>query len=378
MFGANHPVFLKNLESLRGIAALMVALCHCLLVLTVDGIDNIWFATFSELNGAQSAITRFLLLFFNGGAAVIVFFVLSGYVLGLSLDKHALNVRRTLGFYTKRIFRLYPAHIVVLAGIVVAMLALFEYRNFDAASAWYAQWYREELNPARVLRNFTLYNVELNHIAWSLQVELAGSLFLPLFYVLGRRLKLWLNLAVFGGLVWLSWWSNNLYLIFLYCFYGGLILPQVQDSFKERFSGASGNALLMLGAALLFGGYTLAGPQSLFGRVLIETLGGMLVISWLINAANSGHRFNRFLSIDVINRLGKYSYSFYLLHFVILYAVSYALLSAAPAEVLLALPLLFGIALMAVTVPLTFWLAGIVYHRVEVPMIRAGKQLIGD
>ena len=45
----------------------MVALSHSLLVLTVDGIDSIWFATFSELQGVQSAITRFLLVFFNGG-----------------------------------------------------------------------------------------------------------------------------------------------------------------------------------------------------------------------------------------------------------------------------------------------------------------------
>ncbi|NNL94767.1 MAG: acyltransferase [Xanthomonadales bacterium] len=371
-------MFLKNLESLRGIAALMVALCHCLLVLTVDGMDNIWFTTFSELGGAQATLTRFLLLFFNGGAAVIVFFVLSGYVLGLSLDKHALTIRRTLGFYTKRLFRLYPAHIVVLAGIVLAMVALFEYRTFDAASAWYALWYHEELSAARVFRNAVLYNVDLNHIAWSLQVELAGSLFLPLFYLVARRLHLGLNLVVFAALVWLSWWSSNLYLIFLHCFYGGLVLPQVQGQFKHAFCGRSGNALLVLGGLALFAGYTLAGPQSLFGRVLIETIGGMLVIGWLINPDNDGRAFNRFLSRGVINRLGKYSYSFYLLHFVILYGVSYALMSAAPAEVLLALPLLFGIALMAVTVPLTYWLAGLVYHKVEVPMIRAGKRLVGN
>ena len=91
-------VFNKNLESLRGVAALMVALCHCLLVLSVDGIDNIWFAHFDELNGVQSAITRCLLVFLNGGAAVTVFFVLSGYVLGLSLDKHGLSLSRVISF----------------------------------------------------------------------------------------------------------------------------------------------------------------------------------------------------------------------------------------------------------------------------------------
>ena len=371
-------MFLKNLESLRGIAALMVALCHCLLVLSVDGLDNIWFATFSELNGVQSAITRFALLFFNGGAAVIVFFVLSGYVLGLSLDKHRLTLGRTLGFYVKRIFRLYPAHWVVLAAIVAVLALWFEYRDFKAASAWYSLWYQAELTGEKIALNAALWHVDLNHIAWTLQVELAGSLFLPPAYVVARRLPLAANLVVFAALVWLSCWSGNLFLIFLYCFYGGLILPQLEPRLRSVTGGAPGIVALGIGAAALFAGYTLAGPQSLFGRVLIETLGAMVVISWLINPANAQGGFNRFLARPVINRLGRYSYSFYLLHFAILYGVAYLMLRNVPAETLLAVPLLFAAGLMAVTVPVTYWLAGLSYRFVEVPMIRLGKRLVRD
>jgi peptidoglycan/LPS O-acetylase OafA/YrhL len=371
-------VFLKNLESLRGVAALMVALSHSLLVLTVDGIDSIWFATFSELQGVQSAITRFLLVFFNGGAAVIVFFVLSGYVLGLSLDKHALGIRQTFAFYVKRIFRLYPAHIVVLIGIVASMLLFYEFELFEAGSAWYALWYQTDINVTRVLQNMTLQHVDLNHIAWSLQVELAGSLFLPVFYVFARRLPLVLNTMVLAGLVWLSYYSSNLYLIFLYCFYAGLMLPQIHQQFSSAFSGKSANMLLVTGIATLCLGYTLAGPQSLFGRVLIETVGAMIIITCLLDQNQTGNWLNRFLARDVINRLGRYSYSFYLLHFVILYWLAYGLFHLVPADLLSRVPLLFGVGMMVVSVPITFWLAGKTYHHVEVPMVKLGKRVVQD
>jgi peptidoglycan/LPS O-acetylase OafA/YrhL len=360
------------------VAALMVALSHCLLVLTVDGIDNIWFARFGELNGLQSTITRSLLVPFNGGAAVTVFFVLSGYVLGLSLDRHRQSLASTAGFYLKRIFRLYPAHIVTLLGIVASLLLFHEYRAFEAGSAWYAEWYRNGLSLSGVLSNLALKQVYLNHIAWTLQVELAGSLFLPLAWLVNRHLGLWPNLLVLGLLIGLSWWSSHLLLIFLYCFYAGLMLPQLFERLESWLAGGSGQILLAAGIALLCLGYTLAGPASLFGRVLLETLGGVLIIAHLIHQANAESWLNRFLSQDVINRLGRYSYSFYLLHFIILYWIAYVLLRLLSPELLLAAPLLFGFGMMVVSVPITFWLSGLMYRNVEVPMISAAKKLVGD
>ncbi|MFT5101290.1 MAG: peptidoglycan/LPS O-acetylase OafA/YrhL [Lysobacterales bacterium] len=370
-------MFLKNLESLRGVAALMVALCHCLLVVTVDGLNNIWFTPFSEVAGIQSGITRFLLLFLNGGAAVVVFFVLSGYVLGLSLDKHRITIKQTFGFYVKRIFRLYPAHIVVLIGIVNLLIGFFNYQEFEAASAWYTLWYESAVGGEQVVKNLTLMAVDLNHIAWSLQVELAGSLFLPFAYLIARRANFWVNILMLAALVALSKYSSNLLLIFLYCFYAGLILPQAHQKMGDLLTGTSGTLILILGAILLFGGFTLVGSKGLFERVLLETAGGVLIIAYLISQHNADSGINRFLSVDIINRLGRYSYSFYLLHFFILYLMAYAMFQLVSAEILSSMPLLFGIALMLVSVPVTFWLSGKVYQYVEVPMVKVGKKLVG-
>jgi peptidoglycan/LPS O-acetylase OafA/YrhL len=371
-------VFLKNLESLRGIAALMVALSHSLLVLTVDGIDNLWFTQLSEVAGWQSAVTRFLLIFLNGGAAVTIFFVLSGYVLGLSLDKHSMRISRALGFYAKRVFRLYPAHIAVTMAIVVSMLAFHQYQVFEAGSEWYGMWYQDPISGQKVMDNLALLHVDLNHIAWTLQVELAGSVFLPFAYLLARRVGLWINLLAVAALVWLSYSTSSILLMFLYCFYVGLILPQLQQRFETVLTGISGDALLFVGILVLCSGFTLMGSQGLFGRVLIETLGATVIISYLINGANSKSWINRFLARDVINRLGRYSYSFYLIHFIVLYWTAYILLHALSAGLLSAAPLIWGIGMAVVTVPVTFWLSGVVYRNVEVPMVGVGKRLVRD
>jgi hypothetical protein len=34
--------------------------------------------------------------------------------------------------------------------------------------------------------------------------------------------------------------------------------------------------------------------------------------------------------------------------------------------------------MMVVSVPITFWLSGLMYRNVEVPMISAAKRLVGD
>jgi peptidoglycan/LPS O-acetylase OafA/YrhL len=66
-------MFINRLESLRGLAALMVAIGHSFIVLSVDGIPNIWSAKLAELSSIQEYLTKFLLVIFNGAAAVTIF-----------------------------------------------------------------------------------------------------------------------------------------------------------------------------------------------------------------------------------------------------------------------------------------------------------------
>src|SRR6266496_177159 len=96
--------FITRLESLRGVAAMTVAIGHSFRVFHGDG--------------AQALASTWIDRVFNGNAAVTLFFVLSGYVLGLSLrNASAFSVRSMGAFGVRRFFRIYP--VFLLSTLVV-------------------------------------------------------------------------------------------------------------------------------------------------------------------------------------------------------------------------------------------------------------------
>ncbi|QVL30464.1 acyltransferase [Telmatocola sphagniphila] len=98
---------MKNtgLELIRGLAALMVLLCHLLL-----------------LDGSREAL-GFLALAFNwGSTAVITFFLLSGTVIRLSYDR---NPKSRKQFCIDRVIRIFPLYYIALTfGILVECFTL--------------------------------------------------------------------------------------------------------------------------------------------------------------------------------------------------------------------------------------------------------------
>src|SRR5688572_28314274 len=95
--------FIPSLESVRGIAALSVCLFHAADVRFQDGVVL-----------AKYTIPGILL---NGHGAVILFFVLSGYVLRSSLERktQSSTLELAVEYLIARIFRLFPVIIVTVA-----------------------------------------------------------------------------------------------------------------------------------------------------------------------------------------------------------------------------------------------------------------------
>lgn len=94
--------FDAHIESLRGIAALAVVVCHALAALRVDAPA----LPLGEQPFAAQIVTVISALL-NVNAAVMLFFVLSGYVLALSLDM-AVGTAVLPGYLIRRAFRLLP------------------------------------------------------------------------------------------------------------------------------------------------------------------------------------------------------------------------------------------------------------------------------
>ncbi len=148
------------LDGLRGCAACVVLFAHLALALNSP-----------------------LLGFFNGNAAVCVFFVLSGYVLT------DLSRRSDLTFPAqalRRYIRL-AGPILVTSTFAWALLALGLYRNQQAAAAldnwWLGNWYKFDASfPSMLAESFygvfvggqSIYNCNL----WTMRPELIGSLYL--------------------------------------------------------------------------------------------------------------------------------------------------------------------------------------------------------
>src|SRR3989304_3454265 len=167
MITKTHP---RNpvLDGLRGYAALMVAVGHSFIT-----IKN------------SSSITQIIYGLVNGGVAVSIFFLLSGFVLGESLRKDATesNFIKSIKFYIKRIFRIYPIFVLQLL-LLSIFLWYVPAQHFPAASSWYEYWFRFPLTLKEVISNLLFRSTSLGGVTWTLKAEMIGSLFIPLFFII--------------------------------------------------------------------------------------------------------------------------------------------------------------------------------------------------
>jgi len=114
---------LTSLDAVRGIAAFVVILHHCYLAMPDQPLS-----TFTALLSSRP-----LRVFHNGGAAVIIFFVLSGYVLALPFfsGRQPSYTR----YVVKRICRIYIPFAVALC-IAVLLYTITDRQPVADAADW--------------------------------------------------------------------------------------------------------------------------------------------------------------------------------------------------------------------------------------------------
>lgn len=371
-------MFNPRLESLRGIAALMVAVGHSFIVVNMANMAGPYAVHYSDLHTMEEMYTRALFVVFNGGAAVSVFFVLSGYVLGLSLNRKAgtpegQGVAGALGFIIKRLFRLFPAHIASLSLIVLSLYLFHEHFVFPNASSWFTGFYRTSLSLDNIVDNLLLLATNLNPVTWTLQVELLMSLLFPLAFVLCRSLRLPGNLLALAVIYYFCQELKNFYLLYSFMFYSGLIISQLDSKAFSSLPAWASSLLFALGLTVLLSARLVVGNVTM-DIATMECIGAVLIIFVL------AHRLEGRFSGGLLDRpwaqlLGRVSYSFYVLHFIVLYWLAYlALFHIAPGWIN-ANRFLFGLALAAVSIPLAVGMAYFSFVWVEKPFIRWGSDL---
>jgi peptidoglycan/LPS O-acetylase OafA/YrhL len=354
-------------DSLRGLAALSVVFSH-------------FFMGFGWPAALAAPMTNSPLhLFWDGRAAVSLFFVLSGLVLSVKYvggtrgDQH--RTLTLIPFYIARIFRIGLPYVLALALSWIAQALFFTQPATDpAATDWLHQYWTKPVT-GRLFSNeaflfLKLPNAMLMPQGWTLTVEMNLSLLLPFLVIAVQRSTLWLIALCGVGIV-----IFGLPIYVVHFMLGVLIarhFPRVKSVVAEL--GRGGRLALLL---LALAGYSFRFwlPPHVPFRVP-DT-----VIWWVTGFGSAGILIFAMGSVTaqgVLRKrallyLGRISYSLYLCHFAVILAMTWPLMAGInqigvfgnPARLLA----LIG------TVALSIGVSELLYRLAEAPSIRIGKRL---
>lgn len=183
---------IHSLDGLRGVGALVVVIHHALLV--VPALSVMYLAPDGGQLGTPAPwsvewwlYSTPLRLIWGGHEAVLVFFVLSGIVLAAPLMTRPRHGVAWLGYYLRRLCRLY---VPVWASLVLAVgCAAIVPRGGSAGGTWLTS--HPDPSIAVVVRDAFLLTgtSKLNSPLWSLQWEILFSLLLPVMFLVLRAVR---------------------------------------------------------------------------------------------------------------------------------------------------------------------------------------------
>ena len=290
-----------ELDALRGLAAAVVVVYHF-----------------------NSAYPRFLppaaFPFRFGTQSVVLFFVLSGYVLSLPVWR---GKQPSYGPYLlRRLFRIWVPY--AAATIVAAACALkFGGHVVPGVSPWFYRTWQEPMTVRLVLQQlFTMPKLAtINTAFWSLRYEAGLSIALPFVAVLIRRLPSLVILPGVGAaLGWISYvllrWDEDstfaqLHFSFLWylCFVLGILLALHEDRLQRLYTGSPRFFHVLLAAVTVALYFNTA-------SMVLSVLGacGAVILARYSSAS-------RLLRTAPCEYLGRISYSMYLVHGTILFSL---------------------------------------------------------
>lgn len=387
------------LDALRGFAALLVVLFH--LSLWVLG------------NARHGEIMRHLDL---GKYGVLLFFLVSGYVIPMSLERHG-DLRK---FWIGRLFRIYPAYLAAIALAVVL-----------AAVGW-LEWQLPVVDETvtAVLAHATMMPELVGHrgmdrVIWTLGYEMTFYLVVAGLFVWGlHKLSAWWAsglalLALLAGpslpddllgasperrrltavvLVLLIGLSLVAYIGKRFVLLAGaagltLVLLPVVNGHATKYTTAMASWQGLLFLAVMFSGTVIyRWQEGQIGRVPAVTALTVVALSvvgahwahwnndralqiWIGNTAAVGLTFLAAYAIrnrtvpSVLTWLGRISYSLYLFHPIVLSLVTVVI------PHMWTLPFVVRAGIGVVYLVIVFPLATLMYHMVELPGQRLGKRV---
>lgn len=265
----------------------------------------------------------------GGYVGVDVFFVLSGYLItNLLVAEHLRTGRIDLpAFYWRRARRLYPALLLMLAGVSVYCLI------FPAPLRLGLEVLPAFFYVMNWVRAFEIYDAHLTGHTWTLAIEEQFYLVWPL--ILLGVLKFWprriliavalLTVAVIGWRSFLM--SHDFPVVRVYCGFDthsdGLLIGALLAVAPRRWTSWAGKLWPVAAAYLCFVLLSETGVEFSLQALgyPLTPLAAALVIAKVVTDQRS--TLVRVLNIAPLVGLGRVSYGFYLWHYVVLQSMLY-------------------------------------------------------
>jgi peptidoglycan/LPS O-acetylase OafA/YrhL len=380
---AGKKGFITTVESVRGIAALYVAVAHTMIYTLFAH----YAAPILDLPTAREVVIRIVEGLIHGQMAVVVFFVISGLVIGRSLDgKHEVRTGHTYFiFLFRRMLRLYPAHIAATAGIIgIGWLFLTGRPAIDftpyqpADDIYFTDWLNAVFNPLMLktaIGNLTMARWSMNLVVWSLYVELCVAPLLPLFHRISRTNSVRADAATCAALLavaFLTW--DWMWCEYWFAFYFGMI---VQTRGRDwallvvKKIGSPAAAVTVSYIVMVVPAVVTAGRPPLVA--VVEAAGAFSIVSlivWCDKAATF-----RWLDHPLLRWNGRLSYSFYLWHFFILTMTVRGLYLVFSPEALHRYDVVVCVLPAVATVGAALGVAQLSYTFIELPFMEFSRRL---
>jgi len=349
---------LSELDALRGIAALSVVLWHFFCATyTLPAVRVIYWVS-------------------RGDGAVVLFFILSGFVLSLPFQRG--QPPTYLAFAIRRVCRIYLPYLAGI-GLSILVITFVATSKIPELGAWFNMACGVPFNGRIALEHlFLIGNIHsntYNNAIWSLIQEMRLSLVFPLLFWIVSRNKVVTNLVICVVLSGISELSTRLhledsngyqsgYFFTLHIaslFIVGILLAQYRDTLVRGYRRIP-TAVKVLVLLIAMGVYRISMESPIpFLRDYGSACGAVVFI---VSALGSG-RISTILRKPLFTFLGNVSYAMYLNHLTVIYFVLSLCYPVLPLW-----PLCLAVVATTLLISWPFW------RYIERPSISLGRYLV--
>lgn len=253
-----------------------------------------------------------------GVVSVVVFYIISGYVMAALIARHYSTLSRAHHFYLDRLARIYPQYAVYAGAAALWFFSVGEHTYFLSRTPDPADWLN---NLLVVPLNYFMYNgsdrFTLVPPAWSLGVELFFYALAPLLWrywtiaIWTALCSLFVQALAWHGVLQSDWWGYRLLPGVLWIFLLGMGMHRLQKAHSNGLRKLPLLAPLFVAVVWAYLSSTGRLMQPYHREVLLGVALGVPLVHWLSLVVLPLPQLDQ--------RLGDLSYGIFLNHFLLVW-----------------------------------------------------------